>query len=271
LRAAAKAEFAARPAAPGAIPLAAPAAADRGGLQGAAGGAGGVEAGEQPSIYVREYFPETLLWQPQLITDEKGVAHLPLQLADSITTWRLTASASSKGGLLGGTTAPLRVFQDFFVDLDLPRTLTQNDEIAFPVAIYNYLKEPQTVVLTLKQEDWFELTDGQGYERKVALKPNEVTSVKFRIRAKKIGDLPLTVTARGTQMSDAIKRTIEVLPDGEKIEKSITDRLTGQATHQVEIPDGIVPDSAKILVKIYPGVMSQVIEGVEGMLRMPFG
>lgn len=270
LREAARAEFAARPAAPGAIPLAAP-AADRGGLQGAAGGAGGGEAGEQPSIYVREYFPETLLWQPQLITDEKGVAHLPLQLADSITTWRLTASASSKGGLLGGTTAPLRVFQDFFVDLDLPRTLTQNDEIAFPVAIYNYLKEPQTVVLTLKQEDWFELTDGQGYERKVALKPNEVTSVKFRIRAKKIGDLPLTVTARGTQMSDAIKRTIEVLPDGEKIEKSITDRLTGQATHQVEIPDGIVPDSAKILVKIYPGVMSQVIEGVEGMLRMPFG
>ena len=257
---------AARPEAAVAAPL-----ADRGGPKEAAGGAGGGEEGDQPSIYVREYFPETLLWQPQLITDEKGIAHLPLQLADSITTWRLTASASSKGGLLGGTTAPLRVFQDFFVDLDLPRTLTQNDEIAFPVAIYNYLKDSQTVVLTLKQEDWFELTDGQGYERKVDLKPNEVTSVKFRIRAKKIGDLPLTVTARGTQMSDAIKRTVEVLPDGEKIEKSITDRLTGQAIHQVEIPNGIVPDSAKILVKIYPGVMSQVIEGVEGMLRMPFG
>jgi uncharacterized protein YfaS (alpha-2-macroglobulin family) len=212
-----------------------------------------------------------LLWQPQLITDDKGVAHLPLQLADSITTWRLTASASSKSGLLGGTTVPIRVFQDFFVDLDLPRTLTQNDEVAFPVAIYNYLKEPQTVVLSLKPEDWFELTDGLGYERKVDLKPNEVTSVKFRIRAKKIGDLPLTVTARGTQMSDAIKRLVEVLPDGEKIEKAVTDRLVGQAAHQMEIPEGIVPDSAKILVKIYPGVMSQVIEGVEGMLRMPFG
>jgi len=258
---------AARPGAEGAAPAKGVQEAQR-----AAGpGGGGGEAGEPLSIYVREYFPETLLWQPQLITDDHGVAHLPLQLADSITTWRLTASASSKGGLLGGTTAPLRVFQDFFVDLDLPRTLTQNDEIAFPVAIYNYLKEPQTVLLSLQPEDWFELTDGQGYERKVNLKPNEVTSVKFRIRAKKIGDLPLTVTARGTQMSDAIKRSIEVLPDGEKIEKAITDRLTGRAVHQVEIPDGIVPDSAKILVKIYPGVMSQVIEGVEGMLRMPFG
>lgn len=257
-------EFARPALAPGAAPLADAAKAD---LRGPGGG----EAAAQPSIYVREYFPETLLWQPQLITDEKGVAHLPLQLADSITTWRLTASASSKEGLLGGTTAPIRVFQDFFVDLDLPRTLTQNDEVAFPVAIYNYLKEPQTIVLSLKPEDWFELTDGLGYERKIDLKPNEVTSVKFRIRAKKIGDLPLTVTARGTQMSDAIKRLVEVLPDGEKVEKAVTDRLVGEAIHQVEIPEGIVPDSAKILVKIYPGVMSQVIEGVEGMLRMPFG
>ncbi|MCS7167198.1 MAG: MG2 domain-containing protein [Gemmatales bacterium] len=258
-------------AAPGlAVPRAGAAAADAAHSPGVGGGPV-AEGAAQPQIYVREYFPETLLWQPQLITDDKGVAHLPLQLADSITTWRLTASASSKGGLLGGTTAPIRVFQDFFVDLDLPRTLTQNDEIAFPVAIYNYLKEPQTVVLSLKPEDWFELTDGLGYERKIDLKPNEVTSVKFRIRAKKVGDLPLTVTARGTHMSDAMKRLIEVLPDGEKIEHAVTDRLVGEAIHQMEIPEGIVPDSAKILVKIYPGVMSQVLEGVEGLLRMPFG
>ena len=94
---------------------------------------------------IREYFPETLLWQPALITDDKGKATLKVPFADSITTWRLTASASSKGGSLGGMTTPLRVFQDFFVDLDLPLALTQNDEVAFPVAVYNYLKEKQTV------------------------------------------------------------------------------------------------------------------------------
>ena len=73
---------------------------------------------------------------------------MPLTFADSITTWRLTASASSRGGALGGVTAPLRVFQDFFVDIDLPTALTQNDEVDFPVAVYNYLKNPQTVKLT---------------------------------------------------------------------------------------------------------------------------
>ena len=77
-------------------------------------------AARAPRCGLREYFPETLLWQPGLITDDQGRAELPLTFADSITTWRLTASASSQGGALGGVTAPLRVFQDFFVDIDLP-------------------------------------------------------------------------------------------------------------------------------------------------------
>lgn len=228
-------------------------------------------AGTAPITRTREYFPETMLWQPALITDDKGKADLSLIFADSITTWRLTASASSRGGLLGGVTTPLRVFQDFFVDLDLPLNLTQNDEVAFPVAVYNYLKDPQTVKLDLQPEPWFELVDGQGLTRSLDLKPGEVTSVKYRIRAKKIGHFPLTVKASGTKMSDAIKRVIEVVPDGQKVEQVVSDRLAGKVSQTVTIPDNAIPDASKLFVKVYPGVFSQLVEGTEGMLRMPGG
>ena len=220
---------------------------------------------------LREYFPETLWWQPALITDDSGHATLALDFADSITTWRLTASASSRHGLLGGTTKSLRVFQDFFVDLDLPIALTQNDEVAFPVAVYNYLKGPQTVKLDLQPEPWFELVDGLGLSRSLDLKANEVTSVKFRIRATKIGHFPLTVKATGTKMSDAIKRGIDVVPDGKKIEQVVSDRLSGTLTQTITIPDNAIADASKLFVKIYPGVFSQVLEGTEGMLRLPGG
>ena len=166
---------------------------------------------------------------------------------------------------------PLRVFQDFFVDLDLPVSLTQNDEVAFPVAVYNYLKTPQTVKLELQRESWFDLIDTAGNSRSLELQPNEVTSVKFRIRARRIGVQPLLVKATGSKMSDAIKRSVEVVPDGSRVEKVATDRLTGKVAHVIDIPDNAIADASKILVKIYPGVFSQVMEGMEGMLRMPFG
>jgi hypothetical protein len=220
---------------------------------------------------VREFFPETMLWQPALITDDKGEANLALSFADSITTWRLSASANARTGAIGGTTLPLKVFQDFFVDIDLPVSLTQGDEITFPVAVYNYLKTPQTVKIELEKEPWFELLDAGGLVRSLDVKPGDVTNVKFRIRAGKIGMQPLNVKAIGSKKSDAVKRLVEVVPNGQKIEKVASDRLKGTVTQVIDIPANAVPDASKLIVRIYPGVMAQVLEGVEGLIRLPGG
>ncbi|MFO0571559.1 MAG: alpha-2-macroglobulin family protein [Polyangiaceae bacterium] len=65
-----------------------------------------------------------MLWLPELLTDERGKASVEIPLADSITNYRLAASAVSKSGKLGSVTLPLAVFQDFFVDLAPHPTLT---------------------------------------------------------------------------------------------------------------------------------------------------
>src|SRR5262249_16226731 len=69
------------------------------------------------AVRMREWFPETLLWRPEVVTDDQGRASIQVELADSITTWRLLASAVTADGQLGATQLPLRVFQPFFVDL----------------------------------------------------------------------------------------------------------------------------------------------------------
>jgi alpha-2-macroglobulin family protein/MG2 domain-containing protein/macroglobulin-like protein len=237
----------------------------------------GAEGGGQAAMRIREFFPETMLWQPALITDDQGIADLAVNFADSITTWRLSASASSLTGSLGGVQVPLKVFQEFFVDIDLPVSLTQSDEIAFPVAVYNYLKTPQTLKLELQEEPWFELLDKGGSTRRLELKPNEVTSAKFRIKARKIGLQPLTVKAFGSKKSDAVKRLVEVVPNGQKIEKVITDKLQGPdgkggtIAHEITIPENAVPEASRLIVRLYPGVMAQVLEGVDGLIRLPGG
>ena len=220
-------------------------------------------------VRIRQFFPETLYFNPALITDGEGKAVLNVPLADSITTWRMTCMASSLAGQLGSTTAGIRVFQDFFVDVDFPVSLTQNDEVHVPVAIYNYLKTDQKIQLQVQKEDWFEL---QGVaEKTVTLAPSEVRAVYFPIVAHKIGFQKFTVTARGAKKSDAVARTVEITPDGKECLVSQSGRLEGTITHTITIPDGAIDDASKIFVKIYPGVLSQVVEGLDKMLRMPFG
>jgi hypothetical protein len=151
------------------------------------GGSGSASAAfEKKPVRIREYFPETLLFEPSLITDELGRATLTIpQIADSITTFRMTASAVSKLGALGSASGSIRIFQDFFVDIDLPVALTRGDEVSIPIAVYNYLRVDQDVRITMEKADWFEmLSDGA---KTLTLGPGEVTAAYFRIRAKDVG------------------------------------------------------------------------------------
>jgi hypothetical protein len=223
-------------------------------------------------LRVREWFPETLLWKPEILTDDQGHASLDIDLADSITTWRLTGSAVSADGRLGAMQAPLRVFQPFFVDLNLPVSMTRNDEVSVPVVIYNYLDRSQTVKLTLQRDDgdaWFTL---QGdAEQSLELKPNEVRAMHYRLKVTKVGDHKLEVHALGSNVGDAIRRLIEVVPDGRRVEQLVNGTLQQPAEQTLTVPADAIEGSPKLYVKIYPSTFSQLLEGLEGIFQMPYG
>ena len=246
-----------------AVPMAAPEAE-------AAQGATSAAAPGQPQVRLRQFFPETMYVNPAIITDQRGEATVTVDMADSITTWRLSALASSQRGQLGSTSSGLRVFQDFFIDIDLPVALTQNDEISIPIAVYNYLPEPQTINLALEAQPWFELVDDTA-DKSLDIAASDIRVVYYRIRATGIGVHRLTVRARGSRVSDAIRREIEVLPDGEEQRDTWNDRLDGTVERTVTLPQQAIPDASTILVKIYPGLFSQAVEGLDSLLRMPFG
>lgn len=225
--------------------------------------------GEAPRV--RRNFPETLLWRPQLVTDENGRAKLEVELADSITTWRLSGSAVTRGGRMSSFQQGIRVFQDFFIDIDFPTELTQNDEIAAPIAIFNYLDQPQTIQLRADPADWFEFV-GDSTERTIELGAGEITTTSFRIRALQPGRHSLTVSARGTSLSDAIERSVQVKPDGKRIEQVVNGQLSGETiSAELRIPENAIEGGSDLFLKIYPGAFSQVVEGMDSIFRMPSG
>ena len=239
------------------------------GLDEAAADAEGEQAASAEAPRLRQYFPETLYWAPEVVTDEDGFVSLEIPMADSITTWRLTALASSQDGRLGFTTHGVRVFQDFFVDIDLPVSLTQGDEISIPVGVFNYLPEAQEVRLVVEAEPWFELL-GEG-EQTLTIASNDVEVVYFPIRVLKFGRRGFQVTAWGDKMSDAIRRELNVVPDGKEIRLTESDWLQTSRELRVEIPPEAVPETPHVEIKIYPGVMAQAVEGLEKILRLPHG
>jgi uncharacterized protein YfaS (alpha-2-macroglobulin family) len=240
-----------------------------------------------PATHVRSYFPEALYINPEIITDRNGEASIEIPIADSITTWRMAMLVSTMNGALGTGTSSLKVFQDFFADLDLPVTLTQGDRVTIPVAVYNYAGARGDVELTLQPEDWYSLVDDSA-KKNVTVDAGQVGGAHFTIEAKHIGKFKLTLSAhmKGAgeagelDRRDIVVREIEVVPNGREQDTVFNGRLDGvgidapdtiAANHTIAFPAEAIPEASKILVRIYPGPLSQVVEGMDSLLRMPFG
>jgi uncharacterized protein YfaS (alpha-2-macroglobulin family) len=226
-----------------------------------------------PSAHVRSYFPEALYINPEIVTDQNGSATISIPLADSITTWRMAMLASTTHGALGSCTASLKVFQEFFVDLDLPVTLTQGDRVSIPVAVYNYSGARGDVSLKLQPDDWFSLVDDVS-DKSVTVESARVGGSQFTLEARRIGKFKLTLSARmkgGAERADIVVREIEVIPNGREQNMVFNGRLENTVQHELNFPANSVPDASKIFVRLYPGPLSQVIEGMDSILRMPGG
>jgi hypothetical protein len=233
----------------------------------------GSAPGATPAPRVRSYFPEALYINPEIITDRDGRATIAIPLADSITTWRMAMVASTAHGALGSGSSSVKVFQDFFADLDLPVTLTQGDRVSIPVGVYNYSGGRGDVCLQLKKDDWFSLVQDVP-EKSLAVEAGRVGSSQFTIEANRIGKFKLTLGARMTgaaNRADIVVREIEVIPNGREQSQVFNGRLESAVEHTLNFPEASIPDASAVLVRLYPGPLSQVIEGMDSILRMPFG
>jgi len=221
------------------------------------------------AVRVREYFPETLAWMPEIVTDGEGKADITLPAADSITTWRLSLLANAKDGRLGSADIPYQVFQDFFVDADVPVQLTVGDAFSLPVAVHNYAKERQTITLTLDARAGLKV--GEKTTASLTLEPDGVGKALFPIHAVAAGRGQITVKAKGDKLADAVRRHIDVVPQGRRVEEAANAILRGDAVLKVNVPFGADPATSSLALRFFPGPVSQALAGLDGMLQQPYG
>lgn len=219
---------------------------------------------------LREYFPETLLWSPEVITDKKGKAEVKFKLADNITTWKMYAVGSTKNGKVGVTEKEIQAFQPFFVDLEPPKFLTEGDEIHLPTQIRNYTDKKQKVAVSMGKSDWFSFLGSEKQNIEVA--SGDSANAVFGFKAmSSVADGKQKVTAIADTDSDAIEKPVTVRPNGQEIVRTETRLFANSTTFDVNFPANALPKTPKAELKIYPNLMAHVTESVEGLLRRPYG
>lgn len=237
---------------------------------------------ERPPIStprVRRDLPDTLLWLPEVLTDEDGEARIEIPLADTITTWNVAALASTPDGPLATGELALRVSRPFFVRPDPPQTVTAGDRLEVPVDATNLTDRPLGLDVTLQQGDAQDAA-GVGAEgetrRHLLSPPGEEVRTDLPASFPEHGESLLRVTATGDGAGDAVEKTVEVRPDGRE-EIRVESRLVGGAGDEdggaveLRVPETAIPGTAALEITVYPDLRSHLVAAAAELLRRPTG
>jgi CD109 antigen len=231
----------------------------------------GPTSGKAPEVHVRTFFPETWYWNPALITDENGYAFITLTTPDSITSWGIDAIASTEDAQIGTGSAEVTVFQEFFVEPDIPVSVVRNDQFPLKVLVYNYDSEENNITITLSDDTWFDLLSPAV--QNVVVEAQGVSSVEFFIKAIKVGEYNITLDASSGTLADKIVKEMRVDPDGKMMDQVTNGQLDNDDSTEVVIEQNPrrVEGSENAYVKLQGGMEAVTLDGAESFIRFVSG
>jgi uncharacterized protein YfaS (alpha-2-macroglobulin family)/tetratricopeptide (TPR) repeat protein len=240
------------------------------------------EAGAQPAVQVRTDFRATLFWQPDLITDEDGTAHVKLKYGDSLTTWLAKARVASKGYQFGIAETTTRTQMPLIARLQAPRFFLVGDVVTISGVINNNTDEKLSVTPELKAEGLILngiMKDGvpsASPASPIEVAANSEARVDWQVSVESSGngEAKLILTARGGKYADAMEKTYAIYEHG--IEKFIakSGKVRGpgnEVTIKLDIPRERKPASTVLAVQISPSMAVTMLDSLPYLVEYPYG
>lgn len=217
---------------------------------------------------VRNVFLESLAFIPELVTKD-GKANTEINISDNITTWNIQVVGNTKDGRIGSNSKTFKVFKEFFVDFSLPTNSVIGDYVEIPVTVYNYTENDLQVELNVVQNEWSKIGE---YEKNISVSAKGTSLVYVPLDILKNGNNKLRVESKANGVSDIVEKSLNVNFKGlEKIEVEASGSIEKDFTQDILFNEKGIEGSKKLKVRLYPSPASEIINGMESMLKLPSG
>ena len=247
---------------------------------------------EEPAVQVRNDFRSTILWQPTVTTDAKGEAKLDVTYPDSLTGWKTTARAVSKGNQFGSDTATTRTKQPLIARLQAPRFFVVGDDVVLSAVVNNNTDQEMSVNVSLAAQ--YTGADTEAVKRlpiphltfqisgndfgptpkTVTLKipANSEARADWKARVNKDGPIKLTTKAIGGKYADAMEKEYNIYEHG--VEKFLTKagKVRGsEVTVKLDLPKERKRETTTLTVQVSPSMAITMLDALPYLIDYPYG
>lgn len=232
----------------------------------------------ESAVQVRSDFRSTAFWQPDVVTNQQGVATVKVQYPDSLTGWQATARVATAGNQFGIASTATRTKQPLIVRLQAPRFFLVGDEVTVSAVVNNNTDQPMRATPELSVEGLKisgRLVDGKlshGAPSAIEVKANGEARLDWLVAVEHAGAAKIKVVARGDQHSDAMENSFPVYEHGIEKFVSRSGKLRGsEAAIRLDIPAARKPDSTHFTVQVAPSMAVTMLDALPYLIDYPYG
>ncbi len=217
----------------------------------------------------RTDFRQTIYWNPVVQTDEKGEASLEFYNSDAISSFKVTTEGIGYNGLIGRKEINYSTKKLLNVDFKAPNYLSLNDTIILPIVITNETKKRLNAKLTIQLPEHIKIANNNDLSMKM-----KIDADSFAIR--NIAVIPVSknkkskiiAVVESENYKDSFNKTVEIISPYFSTEASIS----GFKNKSFILPvNNVVPNSLVAEFNIYTDVVGDVMNGIESLIRQPWG
>jgi hypothetical protein len=216
----------------------------------------------------RDDFVETVYWNPRLLTDVSGRAEVEFDVSDRVTTW-MVAIDGHGGQRIGEVESSFEAVAPLSLEAKWPAEVSEGDDLLLPVALQ--CSDPSLKSANLSVEatgplsivGLKEFTVALSAGRGRVLVPVHVGSVA--------SDAWLKLRAAAGIHRDSVEQSMRVVARGFPHHESRSGLLRADEKVTVALPRDLRGGSLTATLTIYPSPLSDLLEGLGGLLREPSG
>jgi alpha-2-macroglobulin len=246
-------------------------------------GGGGGGGGGAPIGNPRSDFPDTAVWIPVIETDANGEAVITVMLPDTLTSWRLTARATTAAETrVGETLINVVTQQPLVVRPLLPRTLTSGDQVGISALVHNYSDQAHEISVSLvisPADEGALLRILDSVTQTISVEPGGAQVVGWAVGALREGTAELTVVAIAADslddsgepgLADAVRLALPIQPLAVRDVQNQVGDFSGELTTVITLPENSLTYGS-VTVDLHRSIAGSLLDGLEYLTGYPYG
>ncbi len=223
---------------------------------------------EDETTETRTDFRNTIYWNPNIEIGYSGKKTIEFFTSDDITSFRTTVEGMSNDGSLGRVEKTFFSQLPFAMSTKIPVEVATEDIVSIPLTIKNNTNKPIGGLLNVIVPEALQAIVATPSIQTIMPGTAKTIYLDYKVLDKMgVGDMTITYKACG--LGDAFTQKIKIAPKGFPVSTSFSGQ---EVENQFSFTmNKVINGSAKAIFTAYPNVVSDLMKGVEGILREPGG